>query len=92
MAGFGDGALTESAKGKAQEIASGANWLADLVGSYEVFFNNAREAGYDLAQKVYEFVENPEAVGTDALREAYSEFMGLHSGNFTSGTRKRVDS
>lgn len=91
MSGFGDAGLSDSARGKAQDIASGANWLADLVKSYETFFNNSKDAGAELAKAVYEFLESPEEVGTNELQRAYGEYMGLHSGNFTSGTRKRVN-
>jgi hypothetical protein len=42
----------------------------------------ATDAGFVLAQAVYEFTEDPDGVGTDALRTAYDTFMGLHAGNF----------
>lgn len=43
----------------------------------------ATSEGGTLAAAVYAFLDDPDAVGTDALHAAYSRFMGRHSANFT---------
>jgi hypothetical protein len=65
------------------QIARDANNLVraaeDGMGRYQV----ASSAGAALAAEVYRFTEDPDGVGLDALKSAYSRFMRFHSGNFT---------
>ncbi len=63
-----------------REVDYTARQYADAVSRYWV----ASEAGAKLAVAVYSYLEDPEAVGTNALASAREEFMGLHAGNFTS--------
>lgn len=81
----------ELAKGKAQDIAANANYLADLVHDREVRMTNAADAGAAFAAEVARFLDDPDAVGTDALHKAYSTFMGRHSGNFTDSVMQYGD-
>jgi hypothetical protein len=42
----------------------------------------ATDEGERLARAVYEFLNDPDGVGTDALRAARDRFMAAHAGNF----------
>lgn len=68
------------------EIVNKLDWLArsydDVAGRYE----RASAAGAELAAVVYAYLNDPEAIGTMAVREAYDHFMSLHAGNFHQQT------
>lgn len=66
----------------ARDIEHGVSMLTSLVESNVGRADRAAQAGFDLAQQVCSFVQDPEGVGTDALEAAYGKFMSLHSGNF----------
>jgi hypothetical protein len=83
---------TELATGKAQDIASAVNWMRDLVRDSESRYTVAAAAGYELAQTVDRYVDDPDAVGTDALAAACSKFMGLHSAHFAPSTAEAAAS
>lgn len=53
--------------------------VADKSSRYEESF----AAGGVFAAEVRRYLENPEAVGTDALYAAYNTYMQRHAGNFT---------
>jgi hypothetical protein len=53
-------------------------------------YGNARDAAADLAASVYYFLDDPEGVGTDALRKAVSRYGQQSAGNFTDSAREAV--
>lgn len=66
----------------AREIEHGSQMLTSLVESNVGRAERAAQAGFDLAQEVYRFVQDPDGVGTEVLAMAYTAYMSLHSGNF----------
>ncbi len=66
----------------AEEITRQVHWLDRRLAEMDDRHNRAAERGFELATIVRHYLENPEAVGSDALRSAYGRFMAAHSGNF----------
>lgn len=63
-------------------IDSELGWMSNVIRSKARRLECASQAGADLAAAVYQYIEDPEGVGTDALKTAYGDFMALHAGNF----------
>lgn len=74
--------MYDGATDAAEQIAQKVDWLVRSVHGSEAQFDRCRKAGTTLAAVVYAYVEDPEGVGTDALREAYNAFMTQDAGNF----------
>lgn len=66
----------------ADQIARNVDGLVKSVHGSQALFHRCRNAAGQLAGTVYAFVEDPESVGTDALRAAWQTYMQLDSGNF----------
>jgi hypothetical protein len=75
---------THAFKGEAEHAKRIIDWIANIGIEEDATRQRASDAGAELADAVYRFLEDPEAVGTDALRRAYGQFMGLHAGNFSA--------
>lgn len=61
---------------------------AGIAGGLDMRYTNAADAGAALAVDVYRYLQDPEGIGRDVLREAYGTFMGQHAGNFTDSARE----
>lgn len=69
-----------------QEITNKVDWIVRQRDDAQARLRAATEAGRALAAAVNEFVEDPEGVGTRALREAYGVFMARDAGNFAAAS------
>ncbi len=65
------------------EIVSGASRLTIAVHAAESRAQRASDAGAAFAAEVYAYIEAPEDVGLNELRDAYTRFMSQHAGHFT---------
>lgn len=76
--------MTTEAERTRVEIDQRLDWLVRGADGAEALFERCRKAGNALAKVVYAYVEDPEGVGTDALRAAWNAYMTQDSGNFAS--------
>jgi hypothetical protein len=68
-----------------ERIMQGAVLLYQGVNAAERRERFAADEGARLAQAVYDYLEDPQGYGTDALAAARERFLSYHAGNFTSG-------
>lgn len=73
-------ALTDAA----ENIREKVEFMVRVGHGTEAQFNRCRSAAGQLAGSVYAFVQDPDGVGTDALRAAWETYMQQDSGNFSS--------
>lgn len=66
------------------EIDQRIDYLLRVSNGTQRQFDRCRKAANELAAVVYAFTEDPQGVGTDALREAWQTFMQQDAGNFSS--------
>jgi hypothetical protein len=71
-----------SARSDAEAITRSVDHMTRLVADGELRLTNATRMGGELARVVRAYLDDPEAVGTNALNEAWSNYMAAHSGNF----------
>lgn len=64
------------------EIDNNLDWMGRVAEDTQNRLVRASDAGAIFAAEVYRFMQDPEAVGTDTLGDAYSAFMAQHSANF----------
>ncbi len=70
-------------------IAADVDWLCRDRDDAQRRLRNARTAATELAARLSEFLEDPAAMGTNALREAYNEFLSADAGNFNGPEKAR---
>lgn len=68
-----------------KEVTARLDHITRIVGDLEPRLACASDEGATLASEVREFLNDPDAVGTDRLYAAYQQFMQAHSGNFHVG-------
>jgi hypothetical protein len=56
--------------------------MARVSEDYNRRFLKARSAGQDLASVVYEYLEDPDGVGTQKLRQERDKYLSRDAGNF----------
>lgn len=68
------------------EISRNVDWLERQLADAETRRDEARKRGYELAACLRHYLQNPGAIGTDALNAAYGRYMAAHSANFWPST------